>query len=386
MMIHKSLSLIFLLFYFSSYSQTIIKKSIDSDYLGYRREIKIYLPEGYEKDEEKNYPLAIILDAEYLFDLYVGNAVLFAAKDKAPKQIIIGINMAKTRKKDTYFNTENGTLTKNNTNFYNFIRDEVIFEIESSYRTSPFITIIGEGTSANLITTFLGEETPIINAYICINPAFSDFITSQMQAYKLARFQQEDNTFYFYTNNSNIFSNRKQTLINQLQQEVSSIELNNFNLINDTFNTENSISAIAEAIPRALTKVFEIYSAISKEEFDKNIKDLSPLDAIAYLENKYLEIEFLFGSNLGIREQDIFTVEKIIIEKENGDQLLNFGRMILKIFPSSPLGDYYIGRYYEEGKSIKKAIKYYKIGYGKMDPSDPNADAFYENIIRLSNQ
>ena len=385
-MIHKSLSLIFLLFFFSSYSQTIIKKSIDSDYLGYSREIKIYLPEGYDKDEEKNYPLAIVFDAEYLFDLYVGNAVLFAAKDKAPKQIIIGINMAKTRKKDTYFNMDNGTLTKNNANFYNFIRDEVIFEIESSYNTSPFITLIGEGTSANLITAFLGEQTPIINAYICINPTFSDFIASQMQAYKLARFQKEDNTFYFYTNNSNIFSNRKQTLINQLQQGLSSVELNNFNIINDTFNTENSISAIAEAIPRALTKVFEIYSAISKEEFDKNVKDLSPLDAITYLENKYLEIDFLFGSDLGIREQDIFTVEKIIIEKENGDQLLNFGRMILKIFPSSPLGDYYIGRYYEEGKNIKKAIKYYKIGYGKMDASDPNADAFYENILRLSNQ
>jgi len=384
-MIHKSLSLIFLLFFFISYSQTIIKKSIDSDYLGYNREIKIYLPEGYDKDEEKNYPLAIVFDAEYLFDLYVGNAVLFAAKDKAPKQIIIGINMAKTRKKDTYFNMNNGTLTKNNANFYNFIRDEVIFEIESSYNTSPFITLIGEGTSANLITAFLGEQTPIINAYICINPTFSDFIASQMQAYKLARFQKEDNTFYFYTNNSNIFSIRKQTLISQLQQDLSSLELNNFNIINDNFNTENSTSAIAEAIPRALTKVFEIYSAISKEEFDKNIKDLSPLDAITYLENKYLEIDFLFGSNLGIREQDIFTVEKIIIEKENGDQLLNFGRMILKIFPSSPLGDYYIGRYYEEGKNIKKAIKYYKIGYGKMDPSDPNADSYYENILRLGN-
>ena len=385
MMIHKSLSLIFLLFFFISYSQTIIKKSIDSDYLGYNREIKIYLPEGYDKDEEKNYPLAIVFDAEYLFDLYVGNAALFAAKDKAPKQIIIGINMAKTRKKDTYFNMNNGTLTKNNANFYNFIRDEVIFEIESSYNTSPFITLIGEGTSANLITAFLGEQTPIINAYICINPTFSDFIASQMQAYKLARFQKEDNTFYFYTNNSNIFSIRKQTLISQLQQDLSSVELNNFNIINDNFNTENSTSAIAEAIPRALTKVFEIYSAISKEEFDKNIKDLSPLDAITYLENKYLEIDFLFGSNLGIREQDIFTVEKIIIEKENGDQLLNFGRMILKIFPSSPLGDYYIGRYYEEGKNIKKAIKYYKIGYGKMDPSDPNADSYYENILRLGN-
>ena len=207
-----------------------------------------------------------------------------------------------------------------------------------------------------------------------------------MQAYKLARFQKEDNTFYFYTNNSNIFSIRKQTLISQLQQGLSSVAFNNFNIINDTFNTENSTSAIAEAIPRALTKVFEIYSAISKEEFDENIKDLSPLDAITYLENKYLEIDFLFGSNLGIRKQDIYAVEKIIIEKENGDQLLNFGAMILKMFPKSPLGEYYIGRYYEQGKNIKKAIYYYKIGYGKMDPSDPNADAFYENILRLSNQ
>ena len=60
--------------------------------------------------------------------------------------------------------------------------------------------------------------------------------------------------------------------------------------------------------------------------------------------------------------------------------------MILKLFPSSPLGDYYIGRYYESGNNIKKALKYYKIGYGKMDPSDPNSDAFYENILRLSGQ
>jgi hypothetical protein len=385
MMIQKSLPLIFLLFFLSAFSQTIIKKTIDSDYLGYSREIKIYLPEDYDKNEEKKYPLAIVLDAEYLFDLYTGNAVLFAAKDKAPKQIVIGVNMAKTRKKDTYFNIDNGSLTKNNANFYNFIRDEVIFEIESSYNTSPFITLIGEGTSANLITAFLGEQTPLVNAYICINPTFSDFIGRQMQTYNLARFQKQDNTFYFYTNNSTIFSNEKQARINQLQKGVSELGLPNFNVINDVFNTESSVSAISEAIPRALTKVFEIYSAISKEEFNESIKDLSPIDAIAYLENKYLDIEFLFGSNLEIRKQDIYAVEKIIIEKENGDQLLNFGRMILKIFPSSPLGEYYIGRYYEQGKNIKKAIYYYKIGYGKMNPSDPNANAYYENILRLSN-
>jgi hypothetical protein len=164
---------------------------------------------------------------------------------------------------------------------------------------------------------------------------------------------------------------------------LTTLDIKNFNIVNDTLNTSSSISAISEAIPRALTNVFEIYSSISKEEFEKNIKELSPPDAIEYLENKYLEIEFLFGSNLGIRERDIYAIEDIIIDKENGDYLRDFGDMILKIFPSSPLGDYYIGRFYETGKMYKKALKYYKIGYGKMDPSDPNSDAFYENILRI---
>ena len=293
--------------------------------------------------------------------------MLFAEKDKAPKQIIIGVNMAKTRKKDTYFNVNNGKFSFSNKNFYQFINNEVIFEIKSTYKTSPFISMIGEGTSASLITCFLGERTPLINSYICVNLTFSNFISVQIQAYNLMRFQKKLNTFYCYTNNFNIFSDEKQTIINQLQKEISRLGLHNFNIINDTFNAESSISAI------------------SKEEFNKNVKDLSPIDAIIYLETKYLNIEFLFGSNLGIRKQDVFAVEKIITEKENGDQLLNFGLMILKLFPNSPLGEYYIGRFYEEGENIKKAIYYYKIGFGKMNPSDPNADAFYENILRLGN-
>ena len=382
-MIQKSLPLLFLLFSFIGFSQEVLKKTITSDYVDEEREIKIYLPEGYNAEEEKNYPLAIVLDAEYLFDAYVGNAVLFANKDKAPKQIIVGIPMAKTRKKDTYFNVNNGNLTTNNEKFYQFIKNEVILEIESNYKTSPFISIVGEGTAANLIASFLSEQRPLINAYICINPTFSDFIGGQLEGYNLPRFLEQDNTFYLYTNNSDAFSDSKQAKISQLQKGLAGLEIKNFNIINDVINTMSSVSAISEAIPRALTKVFGIYSAISKEEFNKNVKDLSPVDAISYLENKYLDIEFLFGSNLGIREQDIFAVEKIIIEKENGDELLNFGRMILNIFPASPLGDYYIGRYYEEGKNIKKALYHYKIGYGKMDPADPNADAFYENVLRL---
>jgi predicted alpha/beta superfamily hydrolase len=383
MMIKKSPQLFLLFFSLCIFSQKTITKTITSDYLETKREIKIYLPEGYDEKEGKNYPLAIVLDAEYLFDVYVGSSILFASKDAAPKQIIVGINMAETKKEDTYFDINNGNLTTNNQMFLQFLKDEVLLEIESNYKTSPFISIIAEGTSANLISHFLKESRPYINSYVCINPNFSDFIKQEIQSYNLNRFLKEDNTFYFYTNNSTSFSVQKQTKIKELQTSLSSLKVKNFNIINDNIETSSSTSAMGEAVPRAISKIFDIYSAISKEEFEKNVKDLSPQDAIDYLENKYIEIEFLFGSSLEIRKEDVYVVEKIIIEKENGDYLLEFGKMILKRFPASPLGDYYIGRYYEEGKNIKKALKYYKFGYGKMDPSDPNADIFYENIIRL---
>lgn len=385
-MIKKSFSLIFILFCFSGFSQKVIEKTIISDILETSRNLKIYLPKGYEKDSLKNYPLAVVFDAEYLFDTYVGNSVLFALKDKAPKQIVVGISMEKTKKEDTYFNIDNGKLNRRSIEFYQFVRDEVIFYVESNFRTSPFISLIGEGTSANIISHYLKEPEPYINSYVCINPTFSDFVYREFESYNLKKFLKEDNTFYLYTNNSTSFSLKKQAKIRELQIEISSLGLNNFNIINDHIKTPSSISAVSEAIPRAISKIFEIYSSISEDEFRKNIQNSTPRDAIAYLENKYLEIEFLFGSNLGIREKDIYAIENIIIEKENGDYLREFGKMILNLFPSSPLGEYYIGRYYENRNNIKKALRFYKVGYGKIDPSDPNSDAFYENVLRLSGQ
>jgi hypothetical protein len=385
-MIQKSLSLLFILFSFVGFSQETILKTLNSDILETTRNIRIFIPEGYERDKIKNYPLAIVLDEDYLFDIYVANSILFAKKDKAPQQIVVGISMEETKGQDISFDINSGALTASASYFYDFLRDEVLFYMESKYRTSLFVSLIGQGYSANLITHFLKEDTAFINSFICINASFSDFIGQELNSYNLAKFSQKDNTFYFYTNNSTSFSSDKQLKIDLIQKGLAGLEIKNFNVINDVIDTYSYVSAIGEAVPRALTKIFEIYSAISDEEYNKNIKDLSPEDAIYYLENKYLEIEFLFGTNLGIRVRDIYAIESIILEKENGDKLRDFGKIILKLFPSSPLGEYYIGRYYESGKMYKKALNYYKIGYGKMDPSDPNSDAYYENILRLNGQ
>lgn len=370
-----------------TFGQKTIYKKYNSEVLNDTRELSIYLPKSYDKDSISNFPLAIVLDGQKLFDIYVGASNYYAQLDNAPEQIVVGIDMKESRNKDAGYDIISGNLDNNSEKFYRFIRDEMIPYIEASFKTSPFITIVGESLTANYITHFLKEEYSIFNAYICLNPTLSNTIVNQIESYNLQELSSQDNTFYFYLS-SNPFSNtEKKDKIKNFGKFIKSFEINNFNVVFDELaNSPSSSSSIGEGIFRAFAKIFEIYSGITKTEFNEKVKNLSPPEAISYLEIKYLDIEFLFGANIGIRKADVFAIEDIIMDKEGGDYLDDFGKMILKLFPTSEMGHYYLGKYYETGKDFKRALQQYRLGYGKMNPRDPNADLFYQNIERLMNR
>ncbi|MBL4724683.1 MAG: hypothetical protein JKY73_04755 [Lutibacter sp.] len=376
------LFLLILLISLKSFSQNIRVKNFNSTELENDREIKIYIPPSYHLDSTKVYPLTIILDAEFLFDVYVGNAILFAAKEKAPEQIIVGINQNQynERYEDCSYLKENSLPTESGAAFYRFIRSELFEYFENNYRVSPFKTVVGNTITANFINYFLIEDYPGFNAFININPSYAIDMPALLKN-KIETLNDE-NIYYYLSNAKNNTEKRKKS-INSTNLLLSNTKNSKFKYKYNSFENSSKIASIGQSIPSALAFIFELYSAISKEEFETNIKHLSPADAIAYLENKYVEIEYLFGSNLKIRERDIFAVESIILDKENGDYLKNFGEMINKLFKESPIGDYYIGRYYETGKKFKLALKFYKNGYMKLPKDDPNADGYYENIERV---
>jgi len=364
------------------FSQNIQIKKFESKELDNERTLKIYIPDSYQTDSTKVYPLTIVLDAEYLFDVYVGNSILFAKKDKAPEQIIVGINQNQfdERYKDCSYQKENSFPTAQGEAFYRFIKSELFDYFEENYRISPFKTIVGNTLTANFINYFLVEDYPSFNAFININPYYAMDIPTMLQQ-KATSLKDENR--YYYVSNGNYNSAKRKKSIETTNVILKNIDNPKFVYKYNFFANTTKTASIGESIPNAIAFIFKMYAAISKEEFNKNIKDLSPADAIAYLENKYVEIEYLFGSNLKIREQDIFAIEPIILDKENGDYLKDFGEMINKLYKDSPIGDYYIGRYYETGGKLKQALKYYKNGYMKLPEDDPNADGYYQNIERV---
>lgn len=376
------LFVIILLITSALYSQNTQYKKFSSRELNDDRILKIYVPPGYADDESKLYPLTIVLDAEYLFDVYVGNSILFSAKEKAPEQIIVGIsqNQFNERIKDCAYSEENSLPTKDSEAFYRFIRSELLNYLEETYRLSPFKTIVGNTLTANFINYFLIEDDPGFNAFVAINPYYAPDMPALMHQ-KIPVLKNE--TRFYYLSAGPYISENWKTAINSANELLNTANNPKFKYQYEFFEKSNAVASIGQSISSAFAFIFDLYSAISKEEFDKNIKDLSPADAIAYLENKYVEIDYLFGSNLKIRESDIFAIESIILDKENGDYLKNFGEMINKLYKESPIGDYYIGRYYETGGKFKQALQYYKIGYMKLPEGDPNADGYYENIERV---
>ncbi len=368
------------------FSQKIITESIDSRELNKKRQVKVYLPKDYDKDETTSYPLAIVLGDQYLFDMYVGNAKLYANVDKAPRQIVVGIDMESTYNRDVSIIPSNNALTSTAVKFYDFIKKDLIPYMERSYKTSPFMTIVADGKAANFSTYFLRDTEPIFNSFICITPDFNQLSGSTLESYSLNRLGAIDNSYFFYASDGEKYIDSETSgRFNEIGTYLSSFDAKNLHITFDKFeNAPDYLSIIGGTIPRAFSKMFALYSKITKQEFETNVKDLAPLEAIKYVEQKYLDIQYLYGANLNVRLDDIFAIEGIVIDQQDGDYLRVLGDFVMIKYPESHIGDFYVGKYYELGKDYEKADFYYKAAFGKMDPSDPNSNAFYENIKRVN--
>lgn len=375
------MAILFFISFFAQAQDNIIYKKFNSFNLNEERILKIYVPESFAENDKNTYPVAVLLDAEFLFDVYVANAKLFSARDKAPEQIVVGIyqNQDEERYTDCDYSEDTGLPNQESSKFYGFIRDELLPYLDDNYPTSLFKTIMGNTLTANFINYFFLEETPVFNAYININPSFATGLHEKLEL----KSQSLITPYYYFMSGGDYNTAKRTESINTTHNLLKLSENPNFKYKFEDFSNSSKTASIGQSVASAIGFTYKQFAAISNEEFDEQIANMEPGDAIEYLERKYVEIEYLYGSNVKIRESDIYKIEPIIIDKSNGDYLEEFGKMIMRLYPETPLGDYYIGLYYETGYEYKKALKHYKNGYAKIGSDNPNSDGYYANIERV---
>ena len=344
--------------YVSRVNDTILSK-----YLNEKRAIEIQLPRSYETEVDKNYPLMIVLDGDYMFNIVSGSVDYLSYWGDIPENLVVGINQKDTRFQDSsVFDNITFTPISSTASFYDFIVNELIPYFSKNYRVSNFKVIVGQERTANFANFFLLKNDPQIRGVISISPKVSE----NMNRY-LNENLSKSNSKIVYTLSSSkrdfesIFKN-----VSELTASLDSIENKNLRFESLIFDKENHYILPSVSVPKSIRSTYSIYSDIDKIEYDSIISKLetSPID---YLKNKYQLIKEFYDLDKTISMNDFMAIEEFIEENEFFNLYDELSELAKQEYPGTILPSYYKGRFIEETGDPKKAMYIYRSAYNMKE-------------------
>ena len=344
--------------YVSRVNDTILSK-----YLNEKRAIEIQLPRSYETEVDKNYPLMIVLDGDYMFNIVSGSVDYLSYWGDIPENLVVGINQKDTRFQDSsVFDNITFTPISSTASFYDFIVNELIPYFSKNYRVSNFKVIVGQERTANFANFFLLKNDPQIRGVISISPKISE----NMNRY-LNENLSKSNSKIVYTLSSSkrdfesIFKN-----VSELTASLDSIENKNLRFESLIFDKENHYILPSVSVPKSIRSTYSMYSDIDKTEYDSIISKLetSPID---YLKNKYQLIKEFYDLDKTISMNDFMAIEEFIEENEFFNLYDELSELAKQEYPGTILPSYYKGRFIEETGDPKKAMYIYRSAYNMKE-------------------
>ncbi len=360
--------------YVSRLNDTILSK-----YLNEKRAIEIQLPRSYELEPNKYYPLMIVLDGDYMFNIVSGSVDYLSYWGDIPENLVVGINQKDTRFEDSsVFDNITHTPISSTASFYDFIVNELIPYFSKNYRVSNFKVIVGQERTANFANFFLLKNDPQIRGIISISPKISENMNSYLN-----ESLSKTNSKIVYTLSSSerdfesIFKN-----VSDLTASLNSIENKNLRFESLIFDNENHYILPSVSVPKSIRSTYSMYSDIDKIEYDSIISKLET-SPIEYLKNKYELIKEFYDLDKTISMNDFMAIEDFIEENEFFNLYDELSELAKQEYPGTILPSYYKGRFIEETGDPKKAMHIYRSAYNMEEVSGLTKEYLLELAERI---
>lgn len=369
------IKIVILLFYINiSFSQSIYE-NFESEFLNDSRELKIQLPRNYNENLDKEYPLIIVLDGDYMFEAVSGSVDYLSYIGNIPESIIVGVNQIQTRYDDCLVLDGDDIFMpiSSSKKFYDFISKELILYFDKNYRTTKFKVAIGHGDTANYINYFLLNKKHPISSFIVISPTF----TYGMENFLIERFNKiKSNIFYYLASSDSELSSIDKRIkvfsdsLLPLKNDFVSIKYKQYQNL-----THKNLPI--HSIPEGLEHIFSTYAPINLIEYNSviNILKTSP---VKYLINKYENINNYYGFSKPILISDFRFVEAKIQESQQFKYYKDLSKLAIEKYPKTILGSFYMGLYHEKNGDIRKAIQIYRSAYTLLDVEGLTKDELLE--------
>ncbi len=363
-------------------SAQTLYKNITSEILGETRELKIQVPRGHDayENDGKKYPLIVVLDGDYMFEVVAGTVDYYSFWDDMPNSIVVGINQSANRDKDLMYDKKNSLPVDDGYKFMNFIMQEVLPYMDKNFNLEKFKMIVGHGKSANFANYFMlkKESQPTFQSFVVIAPDFAPEMPKWISEIVP---KTETKLFYYLATSTNDIPKFKEET-EALATTLKAVENSNVFFNSDTFNGPSHYMLPAHSIAKALESTFLVYQPISKKEYKDVILKLSD-SPVKYLIEKYQTIEDLFGIKKQILNNDFRAIYAAIKKSGKWEPLEELAKIAKKEYPETNLSSYFKARFYEETFEPKKAIKNYQAAYVMENSSFINKDQVLEKIEAL---
>lgn len=364
-----------------SFAQTL-HKNIESEILGETRELKIQVPRGHDayENDGKKYPLIVVLDGDYLFEVVAGNVDYYSFWDDMPNSIVVGINQSENRNTDLMYDEVNSLPVEGGNKFMNFVMEEVLPYMDENFNLEKFKMVVGHGKSANFANYFMlkKESQPTFQSFVVIAPDFAPEMPSWIGEVIP---KTETKLFYYLATSTNDIPKFKEQT-EALATTLEAVDNNNVFFNSDTFDGPSHYSLPAHSIAKALESTFLVYQPISKKEYKEVITKLSG-SPVEYLVEKYQTIKDLFGIDKQILINDFRAIYSAIRKSEKWEPLEELAKIAKKQYPDTNLSLYFKARFYEETFEPKKALKAYQAAYVMEESPFMNKDEVLEKIDEI---
>ena len=358
----KRIFALFTIFLCLNLNAQVTQEIFESFKLQERRDVQYYIPEDY--DEEKKYPLAIVLDGEYLFDQVVANSKFYSKFHGMPQMIVVGVNQyEESIRLDDCEWEDNGLPNEKAKKFFEFLGIELIPYLDLNYKTAPFKMVVGYDITANFQNYWLFKERSLFNAYINISPTLAPEMETRLPS-RIGAFDKE----IFYQLILEGEKSKNTSRIQEMNTAIQAIEKESLHYFFDEYPNADHISIATYGIGKAFDNIFGMFKPISPKEYKTQILT-SEEPVFDYLENKYETIEKLFGIKKTVDLNDIMAIYAASRKKEDFESLKPLSTLCKNEYPDTMLGFFFEGEYYEQLGEPKKALKTFEKAFG-MDEID----------------
>ncbi|MCA0132874.1 alpha/beta hydrolase-fold protein [Winogradskyella alexanderae] len=369
-----------------------VSDSIYSEILKEQRLFYVQFPDNYNTNSEVKYPVAFILDGEFLMPT-VHNFQGYYSGGFTPEMILIGISNLNNRTRDltTSKITESYGMpyTRQNgeaENFVNFMANELIPYIEKNYSVSSFRTLIGHSYGGLFTVYTLIHHPELFANYVAIDPSLDWDKQKLIKEAKdvLSSKNYQGKSLFMSLNGQLHWQNKEITIDNVMEDDSDDTLFPRSNLsFKNTVEKyqDNGLALEWKFYPNdlhgtiqfpsvrdgliALFKWFQMENTDKINSFETSTEELNSI--IRYRADK---LEQHLGYVVPPYPEDLLNMSGYMsMDMQNMERAKLYFESAIEFYPKSANAYDSMSDFYEQNKDIKNALKYAQMAY-KIESSD----------------